>query len=86
MPYPIILQFAADHPVTAFFLSWPTAFLILGVAWTVATLLNNAMNAILMVYNQTVGSIAVLARGYPPVEKGDGGEGGEDGEGKPLAG
>lgn len=95
MSYPVILQFAADYPWTAFFISWPTTFLIMSAAWMVATLLTNAMNTLLMAFGQLTSFIAVLARGYAPMEKGkdgggkgQGGENGEDddGETRPLAG
>jgi hypothetical protein len=56
--------------------------IIVAIAWSMATLLTNAMNACAMVYAQTTGFIAVLVRGYAPQTK----EEDKDAEDKPLAG
>jgi len=75
---PLLLQFAADYPGTAFLLSWPLMLLLLGVAWATASLLNNAVNGVTTAFVQAVGAIIVLFRGYPKVP--------EDGDAdKPLA-
>ena len=79
-----ILSFAADHPYSAFCLSWPIGLILISVAWSVATLLTNAMNACAMVFSQTTGFLAVLIRGYPPSAPRD--EKVDGGEEKPLAG
>ena len=85
MSTPLLLQFAADHPVSAFFLSCPLALILIAWAWSTATLLTNAMNACAMIYAQTTGFLAVIARGYAPGAGKDEGDG-KGGEDKPLAG
>lgn len=69
LPYSSILQFAADHPWIAFFLSWPTMFLITSLAWGVATLIDNLYKTTLGLVAVIVNAIVVILRGYPNKEE-----------------
>ncbi len=57
----ILLTFAADHAVAAFFLSWPLMLLLLGVANFITSCIVGAMNLLLAIARLGV----ILLRGYP---------------------
>lgn len=75
-----LLQFAADCPFVACFLSLPLAAILIGASWAMTVLISNAMNACAMVWNQFLSSIIVLIHGYPPPDSAQRGD-----EEKPLA-
>jgi hypothetical protein len=66
MQYPTLLQFAADYPWTACFLSLPTSLFLIAVAWSVATLLTNVFSVFLSFWVQLMTALMVVVRGYPP--------------------
>ncbi len=63
---PPLLTFAENNPFISFFLSWPLALILISVAWSVATVLNNLFSNILAILIQISSLITVLFRGYPP--------------------
>lgn len=65
LPYSPILQFAADNPWIAFFLSWPTIILLVFSAWIVAALVDNIYKVTLGLVSIIVNAIVVILRGYP---------------------
>lgn len=91
MQYPLLLQFAIDHPWVSFWLSWPFVMGLVIVCWSIAGIINNAVNTTALIWNQLIGAVTVLVRGYPKgvtppggATRGDNDEGG--GENKPFAG
>lgn len=60
---PAILQFAADHPWTAVFLSLPTFLTCAVWAWFTACVVEGVINLVARLAN----IVAILVRGYPPV-------------------
>ncbi len=58
-----ILQFAADHPWTAVFLSLPTFLTCAVWAWFIACIVEGVINLVARLAN----IVAILVRGYPPV-------------------
>jgi hypothetical protein len=62
-----LLDWASANPWLAFGLSFPTAMVIVSMAWLVAASCENAMNLILRLVNQVVNGAVILFRGYAPM-------------------
>lgn len=64
-----ILPFITDHPVAAFFLSWPLMMVLVSMAWLVAASTENAMNLVLRMSTLLCNTFVLTIRGYAPQSK-----------------
>jgi hypothetical protein len=63
-----IFQFIVENPLLAFFLAWPTALVLIAVAWCTTTLLTNTFSTLVNLVSQMFALVLTLVRGYPPKE------------------
>lgn len=67
--YTNLLQFISDHPWISFFMAWPTALVLVSVAWLIASVLDNAYKLSIALVSQLMTCTVTLVRGYPPKPK-----------------
>lgn len=61
-----LLEWMAAHPWLALALSFPTAFVIVSVAWCITSMLTTTMSNMVTLLTGIGSVVVTLVRGYPP--------------------